>query len=131
MKKVIIDTNALLRFLLDDIPSQKKATEQILIQARQKEITLHVAQAIIFEIDFILRKYYHFEKVVVIEHLKSLIATNYINIESQNVFNKALYTYAKNNISFVDSFLLAKAYLENAELFTFDQHIQKLQANYK
>ena len=63
---------------------------------------------------------------VKIEHIKSLITTEYINIESKNLFIIALSFYINNSISFVDSFLLTKAKEENAELFTFDQKLRKL-----
>lgn len=127
MKSIIVDTNALLRFLLDDIPEQKEACEQLLNRAKRNEIKFIVAQASIFEIDFILRKYYLYEKSIVVEQLKPLIATKYINIESRDIFNKALLLYQKETVSFVDCFLVAKAKLEEAELFTFDQKLQRLQ----
>ena len=124
MKLVIVDTNVLLRFLLNDIPSQKKACEQLLKKAKNNEIELHVIQAVIFEIDFILRKYYLYEKGVIIQQLKSLVSARYIDIESRDIFGKALSIYEKRNISFVDSFLLSKAEIEKAEIFTFDKKLK-------
>lgn len=126
MKSVIVDTNVFLRFFLSDIPQQKKACEQLLKKAKHNEITLKVSQIVLFEIDYTLRKYYQFEKEVVIKHLKPLVATAYIDIESREIFQKALLLYEKEHISFVDSFLLAKAELEDAELFTFDKKLEKL-----
>ncbi|HUD45023.1 MAG TPA: PIN domain-containing protein [Patescibacteria group bacterium] len=127
MKSIIVDTNVILRFLLNDIPEQKEACEQLFNKAKHNEIKLYVSQAIVFEIDFVLRKYYLYEKSVVIESLRPLIATKYINVESRDIFISALSLYKKNNVSFVDCFLLTKANLENAELFTFDKKLAKLQ----
>lgn len=127
MKSIIVDTNVLLRFLLNDIPHQAKECEQLLIKAKNNEIKLYVARATIFEIDFILRKYYGYEKVVVIDHLKPLISAPYLIVESRILFNRAIIFYKTENISFVDAFLLVKAETEKAELFTFDQALQKLQ----
>ncbi len=128
MKSIIVDTNVLLHFLLNDIPQQKEACEQLLNRAKRNEIKLCVAQATIFELDFILRKYYLYNKSVVIKQLKPLVATKYINIESRDIFSKALTLYEKEDVSFVDSFLFSKAEIEKAELFTFDKDLHKLTA---
>ncbi len=127
MKAIIVDTNVLLRFLLNDIPEQKEACEKLLTKAKHHVIKFHVVQASIFEIDFILRKYYLYEISVVIEQLKPLVATKYIDIESRAIFNNALMLYEKESVSLVDCFLVAKAKLEEAELFTFDQQLLRLQ----
>ncbi len=126
MKSVIIDTNGFLRLLLNDIPEQADRVEDLIKKAQKKQVSLLVPQIIIFEINFILQKYYLFEKQEVIEKLKSLVSGHYFIIESGNIFQKALSLYEKQNISFVDSFLLAKAVIEDAELFTFDQKLAKL-----
>ena len=126
MKSILVDTNVFLHFLLNDIPKQKAACEKLLNKAKHNEIKLSVAQATVFEIDFILRKYYLYEKSVVIKQIKSLVATNYIDIESRDIFIKAITLYEKECVSLVDCFLLSKASIEASELFTFDQKLQKL-----
>jgi len=126
MKTIIPDSNVFLRFLLNDIPEQKKLAEKLLTQAKNKEASLLVPQIVIFEIDFILEKYYLFSKKEVVERLKSLISTDYIEIESKEAFGEALKIYEKQPISFVDCFLIARARLEEVELFTFDQKLSKL-----
>lgn len=126
MKRFLIDANALLRFLLNDIPSQKKAFEKLLQEAKRKEVALFVPQIVIFEIDFILEKYYQFSKEEIINKLKSIISTSYIQVQDKEYFKRAIELYAQKNISFADCFLLSKAKIENAELFTFDRKIKKL-----
>lgn len=126
MKSVIIDTNGYIRLFLNDIPEQVDLVEKIIRQAKKEQITIHVPAIILFEIHFTLQKFYKLEKQDIIEKLKSLIGASYLHIESQNIFNKTLSIYEKETISFVDSFLLAKAILEKAELFTFDHKLKKL-----
>lgn len=126
MKHVIVDTNGFLRFLLDDIPEQKRIFEKLLQKAKSKQIIILVPEIIIFEIDFILRKYYQFEKKDIIEKLESLLSANFFYIESKVLFQTALTIYKTESISFVDSFLLARAKIEEVELFTFDQKLKKL-----
>lgn len=126
MKAVVIDTNAFLRLLLNDIPQQADRVEHLIRQAKRKEVRIIVLQIVLFEIDFVLRKYYNFEKQEVIDKLKSLLSASYFVIESINVFQNALILYKENNISFADCFLVSKAEVEGADLFTFDQKLKKL-----
>lgn len=125
MKQIIVDTNAFLRLLLDDIPAQKKIFERLLQRAKDKEIRVLVPQIIIFEIEFILRKVYLVPKSKIIEKLQTLVAMSFLEIESRQLFATALGLYAKQTISFVDCFLLAKSKDEGYELFTFDQKLNK------
>lgn len=126
MKIVVVDTNIFLRLLLNDIPLQTKASERLLKQAKRGIVLVKVAQIVLFEINFILDKYYSFKKEVRIEKLKVIVATDYLNIESRDIFEKALQKYSENRVSFVDAFLSAKALIEEAELFTFDKKLKKI-----
>ncbi len=127
MKSVIIDTNGFLRILLNDIPKQAEQVKRIILQAKKEQVKIIVPQIILFEIDFILRKYYNFEKKEIIDKLKSLISVSYFVVESRDIFQKAILFYVENNVSFVDSFLLSYSERVNAKLFTFDQKLKKLQ----
>ena len=127
MKAVVVDTNAFLRLLLDDIPKQADLVKGLINQAKKEQIRIIIPQIVIFEIDFILRKYYSFEKQEVINKLKSLLSASYFEVESISVFRNALILYKKNNVSLVDCFLVSKAEAEEADLFTFDKKLKKLQ----
>jgi len=126
MKSVILDTNGFLRLLLNDIPEQADQVENFIKKAKAGKLQILVPQIIIFEISFILEKYYLLEKIEIIQKLKSLITSSYFVIESRDIFSKALTLYGKNTVSFVDCFLFARANLEDSELFTFDQKLKKL-----
>ena len=124
MRTIIIDTNSILRFLLDDIPEQNAEVQKLFRQAKKTNLEIIVSEIVIFEIHFILEKYYLFRKEEIIEKLGIIVSSNYLNIESRELFISALKLYRKNNISLVDCFLLVKAEIENAELFTFDDKMK-------
>lgn len=124
--KQIIDTNALLRFLLNDIPDQKKSVEKLLQRAKKGQAEITVPQIVIFELHFILDKYYHFEKEKIISTLQSVVSTDYLQTESKEVFLQALIIYKTTTISLADCFLVAYSKREKAEVFTFDKNLQKL-----
>lgn len=129
-KRYIIDTNVLLRLLLQDIPSQYNQAEKLFLDAKKGKIDLIIPQIVIFEINFALRKFYHLQKEEIIEKLKSLVSTDYVKVKSRDIFQQAFILYKQNKVSFVDCFLVAKAEAEEADLFTFDRKLKNLQKIY-
>lgn len=127
MRKVLLDTNALLRFFLNDIPEQKKAVDKLLRGAKAGEESLIVSQIVVFELAFILEKYYQFAKDLVVDRLKNLVLTKYLKVESRETFILALSLYSATSVSFVDCFLIAKAKQLKSEIFSFDKELIKLQ----
>ncbi len=127
MKKLLLDTNILLRFFLNDIPKQKKIADKLFQEAKKGGLTLIVSQIVIFELDFILEKYYRFSKGLVIDRLKTLVVTKYLKVESREIFILALNLYGVTKISFVDCFLLSKAKLSKSKILSFDKELVKLQ----
>lgn len=125
-KRYLIDTNVLLRLLLQDIPSQYNQAEKLFLDAKNGKTDLIIPQIVIFEINFALKKFYHLKKEDIIEKLKSLVSTDYVQVESRDTFQQTFILYKKNNVSFVDCFLIAKTQVEEAELFTFDHKLKKL-----
>jgi len=125
MRRIIVDTNVFLRFLLGDIPSQKREAENLFKKARKGSIEIIVPQIIIFEIEFILRKYYQFSVAEILSKIKSLLNAEYFQISERSLFIRSLEICRSKNISFVDSFLVSFAELKDFELFTFDKKIFK------
>lgn len=125
MKKVIADTNIFLRFILNDLPKQADEAEQLFLKARKGKIQLYVPQIIIFEIQFILDKYYGFSKSEIIEKLKTVISSDYLNVQDRNAFIKALERYRAGKASFVDAFLIELAAEEKAQIFSFDRKLKR------
>lgn len=128
-KHYILDTNIALRFLLQDIASQYNQAKRIFADAKSGKINLIIPQIVIFEINFALKKFYHLEKETILEKIEPIISTKYIDVESRQIFLVAIDLYRKENISFVDCFLLSKAKIENAEFFTFDKKLKRLSKN--
>lgn len=126
MRQITVDANAFLRLLLDDIPSQVSEVEKLFEQAKKSSLKLYVAQIVIFELNFILDKYYNLPKIEIIDKLKSVVQTPYLEVQDREVFVDALKIFSDSNISLADSFILAKSKIENWELFTFDKQLNSL-----
>lgn len=126
MRSLIVDTNVFLRFILNDIPDQKKQFGKILQEAKKSEVTVIVPQIIIFEIDFALEKLYGFSKEEVVDKLQVIVDMPYFQVQDRDALRSALIIYLQKNLSLVDCFLSVKAKEEGGELFTFDKNLQKL-----
>lgn len=126
MKRLIVDTNPFLRFLLNDVPHQKKEFEKLLNQAKKSQITLLVPQIVIFEINFALERYYQYPKEEIIIKLKSIIEAPYLEVADFQIFLDGLRLYSELNLSLVDCFLLTISEQQETELFTFDKNLQRL-----
>lgn len=126
MKSLLIDANVFLRFFLNDIPNQQKIAENLLQEAKNKKLNLIIPQIIIFEIEFILTKYYLFPKNEVIDRLLSIIGAHYLDVQDRDIFQIAIAFYRDKNISLVDCFLKAQSEETGIDIFTFDQNLAKL-----
>ena len=126
MKKLVVDTNALLRLLLDDVPAQVEKVKQTLRLARLGTIELVVPQIVLFEIEFHLIKLYRFNKDKVIDSLNVILSTAYLKIHNREIFILGLQLFKESKLSFVDCFLAGYAKDLEGEIFTFDKRLKKL-----
>lgn len=128
MNKIyIVDTNIILRFLLQDVVSQFNQAKKIFTEAKDGKVKLIIPQIVIFEINFALKKFYNLEKEEIIEKIWQIVSAEHIEVESRGLFFMAIELYRRKSISFADCFLISKAEAEGADIFTFDQKLKKLQ----
>ncbi len=126
MISLVVDTNALLRFLLNDIPSQAVQIQQKIEQAKLGKYSLIIPQIVIFEIDFALTKAYRFQKIDVAKNLKKIITAKYLQVDQDDIFTEALDLYRDKNLSLPDCFIKIYAKKMNAQILTFDKNLKKL-----
>jgi predicted nucleic-acid-binding protein len=117
-----LDTNALLRLLLNDIPEQHQAIKELLA----KGSFFSVADIAIIELVFVLERYYGFSRTQVAEAVTGLAQLKGITC-NRVLFEKALPVYTEHSaLSFEDCYLATCAVLGNAEpLWTFDKKLAR------
>ncbi len=124
-----LDTNALLRLLLNDVAEQHKAIKKLLHQADNQ---LAVADVAVIELVFVLERYYGFSRQQVSEAVTGLMLLREINC-NRTLFEKALLLYVSYSaLSFEDCCLSTYATLNQAEpLWTFDKKLATQAASAK
>lgn len=122
MSKNLLDTNLIIRFLVNDNPQKVSRVEKLLIDKNNTNILL---DTIVAEIIWVLSSYYSLKKSEVIEKIRALIHVDTIDCNAV-LINKALSVWEENNISYIDSYLVAVANLGNITLFSYDDKFKSI-----
>ncbi len=125
MKILVLDTNTLLRFLLNDIQSQAEKLEEKLKLAKKGKIKIIIPQIVVFEIVYALTKEYQFQNEEVTRVLRKIITNEFLQVQDKDIFEEAFRMYS-NKLSLADCFIYFFARKLEADLFTFDKNLQKL-----
>lgn len=125
MKKYIIDTNFILRYLLADNKEQYKKTKTIFDKVRNGEVQIKLEQSVFVEVIFVLSSFYKTPKNKIIETMNSFLSYKGIETE-KDLFHSALKVYQNNNIHIVDSIIVARSILSNTPLLTFDKKLEAI-----
>lgn len=115
-----LDTNALLRLILNDIPEQRKKVIDLL---NLPDIEYHVSDLVVAEIIFNLQTFGYTRKFIS-EKVQKLLAQPNINY-NMPLFAQVFPYYVKHPaLSFVDCYAAFDAEQANAEpLYTFDRKL--------
>ncbi len=117
-----LDTNTLLRLSLGDIPEQALCVKKLLDQSSYFE----VADAVIFEIVFVMEKGYGLERKQIAQNILTIVRHPKIN-SNRELFERTITNYIQHpKLSIVDCALVQYAKLNKAiPLYTFDQALAK------
>ena len=110
-----IDTNVILRYLLNDIPEQAEKAAHIIENGAKSY------PEIIAEVVYVLVKLYSVPREKIYE-IVSPIADE-VDFDNADVIKTALENYSKTKLDFVDSLLLARKQILCEDVFTFDKKL--------
>ena len=113
----LIDTNVILRYLLNDIPEQADKTANVIYDgAFTKEI-------VIAEVVYVLSGVYNYSRTEISNELLKLLEL--VSIEKENVLKESLNLFKETSLDFVDCILISYNKIENIEIFSFDKKLNK------
>jgi predicted nucleic-acid-binding protein len=119
---IYLDTNILMRYLLDDHPELSKKAQQIIDSEKQ----LFICESVFTEIVYVLSKVYEIERDLIKQTLLNLLGKENLFVYNLPVFTKSLELYATKKIDFVDCLLCSYNLIENVQVATFDKALAKL-----
>ena len=116
MKEIILDANAILRYMLNDIPEQADITEKMLLT---RDVV--ILPEVIAEVVYVLLKYYGYSR----KEAERDILEFLIDAEcSDSILVTALNAFGDKGLDFVDCLLYA--YSARYDILTFDKDLRKL-----
>ncbi len=118
---IALDTNVLVRFLLDDEPRQARTARELLERLTGEQPGF-VCREVIVELVWVLERTYGFSRQRIAGVLDALIATEELQIEASDDVARAALRYGRGGAGFSDLMIAAAAQRAGAQaLYTFDQ----------
>jgi predicted nucleic-acid-binding protein len=118
---VMLDTNAVLRFLLrDDV----KKADAVLNTMKQE--TCLVPCEVFAEIAYVLAKVYKIERIEISQRVLEFISKENVEIPHKIVVETALRYFGETKFDFVDCLMIGYAIIEGHQILTFDSKLKKI-----
>lgn len=122
-----LDTNVLVRFLVDDDPKQAAAARRLLAGAVAAGEPLFVPVTVAIELEWVLRSRYAMPKDEIVATFSRLLSTSELMFESEDALEIALAMHADAAADFSDCLHAALARRAgHAPLWTFDRAAAKV-----
>jgi predicted nucleic-acid-binding protein len=122
-----LDTNVLVRFLVEDDARQALAARRLIRSSVAAHQVLYVPVSVTLELEWVLRKRYGFPKSRVIGVLSALLSAAELTLESEAAVEGALALYEDNAAEFSDCLHVALAFVvDQTPLWTFDRLASRL-----
>ena len=112
---ILIDTNVILRYLLNDIPEQADKANEIIESGAFTQLE------IIAEVVYVLTKLYSVPRDRISDIISPLF--DEVQIENKEVVISALKEFSTTKFDFVDCLLISRKLILQQEIFTFDKKL--------
>lgn len=126
----LIDTNVVLRHVLNDDPTQTAEVQSVFDALRSGEKAALLLESVLAECVYVLLHYYEVPKEEVVEKLDGILRYPGIVNRDKHDLREALKLFGEHALDFVDCILVAKARIGELELVTFDEKLKKIRENY-
>jgi len=123
---IVLDTNALVRFLVRDDPNQAQAVRELVSLAEQKGEPLVILTEVLMETVWVLERSYRVERKAVADFLDALLQTPIFHLPDEQIIRSVSPKYRASH-GFTNHVIAQKAHAMNAaQVFSFDKNFQKL-----
>jgi predicted nucleic-acid-binding protein len=123
---VVIDANAILRYLLDDHIEHSQQARQIFARLRTGELRGFVPEGVIIECVYVLLKVYSVPKKEIAEKLGGLLAYRGVFADHESVLLEGLQLFHRKNVGIVDAIVHLTAEERGWSVCSFDKDLQRI-----
>jgi predicted nucleic acid-binding protein len=125
MKRYILDTNLLVRFLRNDHPMMSSAAAELFLQSASGKVELHLDPTIVAETAFVLTSFYKQDRAEVADALRDLITGCRLKVPSEPVMLDALERFKSHPVDFPDAWVAAIAAHQGVAIASFDRDFDR------
>lgn len=123
---IALDTNVLVRFLVQDDPDQARVASEIIEQLTE-EAPGFVSREVLVELVWVLERAYRLARAEIAGAIDGLLASTELVVEGADTIGSALELYRNDGFGFADLMIAAAARRSGAtELVTFDRKAARL-----
>lgn len=123
---IALDTNALVRLLVEDDAEQAKIVQFLVSEEEKKGRKILILNEVLIETVWVLESVYHCERKEIAEFLDRLVTISAYHFPDVSLICKAISRY-KEKGDFADLIIVGQAEKYQAEiLFSFDKKFQKM-----
>jgi predicted nucleic-acid-binding protein len=124
-KRTLVDTNLIIRYLVQDHEKHAKAAGKLFDACDRGDVVIVVLPTVLAECVFVLESFYEHPRGDIVSALGRLITSPGIEINGVEIHLDALHRYRKTKIHFVDCLIAATATAQDIPVATFDEDFRK------
>ena len=113
----LLDTNAILRYLLGDIKEQQLKAKEVI------DAGAFTLPEVLAEVIYVLTGYYEEARETVYDSLTDLLDD--VHIDHKEAITEALTIYHDTSLDFVDCILIGRNHVLGDDVFSFDKKLNK------
>ncbi len=122
-----LDTNIVLRHLLQDVPEQSPRCTAYLARIERGELKVRTADTVVFEVVFTLQRAYKQPKAAIAAAVLPLIELPGIVLPNKRRYRRVFELYVQHNIAFADAYHAVLMHsLKLTEILTYDREFDRI-----
>lgn len=125
MKRYILDTNILVRFLRNDHPTMSAAAAELFLQSASGKVDLYLDPTVVAEAAFVLTSFYKQRPSAVADALRDLITGCRLKVPMEEVTLDALERFKSQTVDFPDALVAAIAAHQGVPVASFDRDFDR------
>ena len=125
MRRYLLDSNILLRFLTGDPPDMFVAASKLIQSAEQGEVVLELSPLVLAETAFTLESFYKRPRKEVAKTLAEFVTRLGVRLQEKERFLDALARVQTTGVHLVDAYLAASSVETGVPVASFDRNFDK------
>ena len=122
---IALDTNLLVRLVLQDDEAQARIVERLLIHARRDQTSLFIADIVLCELVWVLTRRAGISRAAIAETIHRLLRTELVVVTDARLIEGVLESYLSGRGDFADYLIRAQSRNAGAaEVVTFDRALK-------